>query len=117
MNNFDLNGLKNSSRSASRSISRRSGNIFVFIPGVLLVAVAMSLVFAPRLLLSLVAGFFLFFGAMALIAGWKLLQFKRRLEEGSKIFQPKIFIQGLNIRSQDGLRTNSDEVTKKTVFH
>ena len=53
----------------------------VFIPGIFFLLIGLSVVLAPKLLLGLVAGFFLACGALLCYLAYRFLQIKREMSK------------------------------------
>ena len=104
------------------SLVGHSKRSFPFVPGILLMALALVVVFAPRLLLGALALILFIFGAFLCFLAWKFMQFKRHLTRLSKELEGKFQVQAFHVH--DGEAQNSDiEVEpgepegKKVVFH
>ena len=67
--------------SAPRQISFFGGQVPFFAPGVFFILLGLLAVLAPRLILFIVASFFLFVGACFCLIAWKVIQLKRKMAE------------------------------------
>lgn len=87
-----------------------------FAPGMFLIALGLVVCLAPTLVIGVIAGFFLFLGAMLCILAWRVVQLKRKIESAAKQFQSRVIVQGVNL-DPDVLREMEILETKKIVLH
>jgi len=88
---------------------------FPFIPGMLLIALALVVVFAPKLLLAAVAVILFMLGAFLCFVAWKFIQFKQHLSRLAKDLEGKIQVQAFHV--QNGDSEIVDPESKKVIFH
>lgn len=90
---------------------------FPFAPGILLMAFALIVVCAPRLLLGALAFILFSFGALLCFLAWKFMQFKSHLNRLAKDLEGKIQVQAFEVQNGD-IEVEVGEVdSKKVVFH
>ena len=58
----------------------RRGPFFALLPGILLIGLGLAAIFAPQVIAILLAVFLFYIGGIALFLGWKILQWRRRLQ-------------------------------------
>lgn len=58
----------------------RRGPIFALLPGMLLIGLGLAAIFAPQVIAILLAVLLFYVGGIALFFGWKILQWRRRLQ-------------------------------------
>ena len=87
------------------------------IPGAFFLAIGLAALFAPKFLLALIAGVFLFVGVLLCIVGWKLFHLKRRVEEMARGFSGKIYVQGIQVEDPFETEFTVDEDDPKITYH
>lgn len=92
----------------------RRNSIWV-LPGGFFLLLGVVVLLAPKLVLAVIASFCLFVGAVLCYCGWKLMQFKARVEKVVRQFDGKILVQGINVQPNPG--EDSPPEQKKIVFH
>ena len=97
------------------SLANHSQRSFPFIPGLLLMSLAVVVVFAPKLLLAALASILFIFGALLCFLAWKFLQFKQQIARLTKDLQGKVQVQAFHVQGGD-IEIVEPE-TKKVVFH
>lgn len=98
------------------------GLILGLAPGVLLMMLGALALIAPTFLIAIIAAFFIFAGAIFCMVAWKLVQFKRKLEELARPLQGRIIIHGAPGRSQifdpeELSNAGSGNDSKKIILH
>lgn len=84
-------------------------------PGVFFILLGLAALLAPEFVIAVVAGFCLFVGAMLCFLGWKLVQFKSRVDRVLQQFDGRIFIQGVSVQPQGSQEEPEDQ--KKIILH
>ena len=83
-------------------VGRRIGAAAALVPGMFLLGIGAMALFAPKLLATVAAIFFLYVGAMVMFLGWKILQWRRKalafMEQLNgkvppKMGSPKLFVK------------------------
>lgn len=90
--------------------------VIAFVPGILFIALALTLLLAPELVLGVVAGIFFSFGILACFGAWKIIQMKRRVEKMAQQLRGKVVFQSMSMQP-DLFGSEEEEITKKTIFH
>lgn len=97
-------------------ISRASQNTAIFAPAVFFLMLAMAVVFAPGLVLALIASFFIFLAVVFSYLGYKLVQFKRTINKTLNEMKGHIAVQAFHV--VDPQTTVEREVDyKKITWH
>ncbi len=86
-----------------------------FLPGVLLVCLALVVLVAPKLVFGAVALVLLTVGLLLCYVAYRVIQFKRQLSELVKGLEKRFTVQGFPIERPDIDITEID--SKKIVFH
>jgi hypothetical protein len=97
----------------------------LFLPGMFFVIIGLTTVVAPRLLVSVLASFFLFVGFLLCMLAWKVMGWRHRLEKFARGIEGKIVVQAPS--NQSGPRDPFEalknaaapepEIGKKIVIH
>ena len=109
-------------------ISRRVRTFAALLPGIFLLGMGLLALFAPKLLAFIAAVFFLYLGTLAMLLGWKILQWRRkalslfeRMEEHVEIV-PESDIEisrdvftSEEIRNEDGTRKAAADVELDSI--
>lgn len=106
-------------RKASQiNVSTHAAQSLLFVPGVMLIGLAAAAVFAPKLLVSFIAGILLFFGGMLCYLGWKLYSFKRKFQDMTKGFSTRVYVQGMQMDDPlDAEYSFEEGEDKKITYH
>jgi hypothetical protein len=99
----------------TRSLAGHGQRSFPFIPGLLLMALALIVVFAPKLLLGAIALILFMLGAFLCFVAWKFMQFRQHLSRLAKDLEGKIQVQAFHVQNGDIEVTERD--SKKVIFH
>ena len=88
---------------------------FIFSPGLFFVAIGISAIIAPQLVLAAIAAFFLFLGGVFCFVAWKVIKFKSRFERVAKNLEAKIVLQALEVRQYPEDDFAGEH--KKVIYH
>jgi Flp pilus assembly protein TadB len=91
------------------------GSGLLFVPGLCLVLMGVVALLAPRLILALVAGLFLFLGAVLCVVALKVAQLQRKFTRMAREFEGRIVVQGVNVVPQTDIQVEPS--SKKIVYH
>lgn len=91
------------------------GSGFLFVPGIFLVLMGVAALLAPRLILALVAGLFLFLGAVLCVVAVKVARLQRKFTRMAREFEGRIVVQGVNVVPQTDIQV--EPTSKKIVYH
>jgi uncharacterized membrane protein len=91
------------------------GSGLLFVPGVCLVLMGIVALLAPRFILALVAGLFLFLGAVLCVVALKVAQIQRKFTRMAREFEGRIVVHGVNVVPQTDIQV--EPVSKKIVYH
>lgn len=69
----------------------------LYIPGILFIAMAVVVVMAPRLVVTLLSVMFLFFGVFLMYGTYRLLKLKKAIDARLKGLQGRVFVQGVQM--------------------
>ncbi|MCB0340271.1 MAG: hypothetical protein KDD53_11735 [Bdellovibrionales bacterium] len=91
----------------------------LFGPSVFFIALGVAALFAPNVLLGIIAGFFLFLGLASCFLAWKFIKLKGRIEKAVKDLQGRVSIHSVNISSDpfDEFDDFDELELKKTILH
>lgn len=78
-----------------------SNQALLFIPGAFFILLGVVAIMAPMLLVAAVSLFLVFFGVFFVVIAMKFLKFKRKVDDITKQFQGKLYIQGVEIVDGD----------------
>jgi hypothetical protein len=92
-----------------------NGSGLLFIPGIFLVAMGIAALLAPRLILAIVAGLFLFLGAVLCVVAVKVAQLQRKFARMAREFDGRIVVRGVNVVPQTDIQV--EPTSKKIVYH
>ena len=95
--------------------SRARGGSLLFVPGVFFVLMGIVALLAPRFILALVAGFFLFMGAVLCVVALKVAQLQKRFAKMARDFEGRIVVQGVNVVPPTDIQIEPS--SKKIVYH
>lgn len=114
----NMEHMKKESFKIMQSFSSRSNESFLFVPGMFLLLIGMAAIIAPKFVISLVAGFFIFLGVLVTIIAYKLVKAKRRLESMMKSMTAEIRVDApfIDILTQSESAPAEDE-RKKIIIH
>jgi hypothetical protein len=88
---------------------------FPFLPGLAFILLGLLVLFAPRLLITAVAGLLFLVGGLLCFVAWKFIQFKRQLASLTRELDGKIQVQAFHVRNSDATVVEVEE--KKIVYH
>ena len=94
----------------------------LFGPGVFFLLIGLAVLFAPRLVLAVVAAFFLFVGVMSLYLAWRFIEVKRNFTKTFNDLKSRVSIQTLQVvdpQIEEQLRSEIERVRvdKKIILH
>lgn len=92
----------------------------VFVPGICLLGFGLAALLMPRLMIALVAGFFVFAGTGFLVLAYKFIQLKNKIQAIAKNLEGRIVVQGMNvtdIHEVDNIEALNLTDHKKITFH
>lgn len=91
---------------------------FLFIPGVFFVLVGAMAVFAPGLLIAIVASVFLFVGLLLSFLAWKFLKFKKKVDEMTQQFSAHVnVVKNSDIVFEVDPEDIESQEVKKIIYH
>ena len=88
----------------------------LFLPGAFLVGLGLLAIFAPTLLFTLIAAFFMFAGFLACLLVWKFLKFKKQVQNMLKQMEGQVTVHTVNVQDPFSTEEESQE-TKKIIYH
>ncbi len=128
-----LNTKMDFTRLGKQNIRGFQRNGYLFIPGLFFILIGLVAVFAPMLLLGVIAAFCISLGLIFCVLTWKFLRLKRNLDKVAKDFsqqfQGSVQIRGMRVdgRSPFAEEEESDDYLaeyeikevdpKKIIFH
>lgn len=86
-----------------------------FIPGVFFILMGLATLIAPNFFIGLLAGFFLFLGAIMCFCGWKIVRLRQRFVKLAREFEGRIIIQGVDLSPQ--FEQEEYREAKKIILH
>jgi hypothetical protein len=97
------------------NLAKQSKRSFPFVPGLFFLGLGMLVVFAPRLILAVIASVLLFIGALLCFLAWKFVQLQKRFAAMSKNMESRFQVSSFEIRPSREERGEPE--SKKIVFH
>jgi len=88
----------------------------VFFPAVIFIFLGLMALVAPKLLLAVVASFFVFVGLLCAFLAWKFIQLRRKVEKVVKDLKGSIVIQGYQGKSPFESEESPEDI-KKIILH
>lgn len=88
----------------------------LFSPGILLILLGIGVFLAPRLVLALLAAFFLAIGALLLFGAWRVVQLVKRANAMAEELKSKVVIQGFQYEDPDETEVFVQD-DRKTYYH
>jgi len=86
-----------------------------FMPGLLLIFLALVVLVAPKLVFGALAFVLLTLGLLMCYVAYRIIRFKRQVTEMAKDFEKRFSVQGFPLEKPDIDITDID--SKKIVFH
>ena len=91
------------------------GRAALFGPALFFLLIGVVTLLAPRLILAVVAAFFLFLGLLFAFVAWKFIQLKKQVHETAQKFGSQIQIQAVQMGDPEDAEFYEEE--KKIVYH
>lgn len=91
--------------------------LLIFLPGIFLFFIALSVLFAPRLLLAIIAVFFIFAAVCSWMVALKILEVRRKINDISSKLSSRVIVQGFTLGQSPLVEREEEDPIKKILLH